>query len=68
MLVFVVDARGGGVKVAGGALGPGGLEHVEAEHGVVEEEHRLVRLDEPHAPHVRRQVVHLTWRRKGDQA
>jgi len=59
LLVLVVDAGGGGVKVARGALGPGGLEHVEAEHGVVEEEHRLVGLDEAHAAHVRRQVVHL---------
>lgn len=29
------------------------------DHGVVEEQDGLIALDEPHAPHVRGQVVHL---------
>lgn len=38
--------------------------YVLTDHGVVEEEDALVALDEAHAPHVRRQIVHLLAARR----
>lgn len=38
------------------------------DHGVVEEQDALVALDETHAPHVRRQVVHLLAPHRGRYA
>mmetsp|Transcript_46583 Transcript_46583/g.93993 ORF Transcript_46583/g.93993 Transcript_46583/m.93993 type:complete len:397 (-) Transcript_46583:35-1225(-) len=57
--VLVVHARRRRVKVARHPVHAGSLEHVEAEHGVVEEQHALVGLNETHPAHVRRQVKHL---------
>ena len=59
LLVLVIHAGGGRVKVALGATAAGGLQHIGRHQSVVPHEDGLVGFNETHAPHVRREIVHV---------